>query len=132
MTTNLRLLLDEAVTDVLAVLIVQSSAAINVEYVRNLSIKGAPDLDVMAYAKESRRIVVTTETGMNHRSFPVCTHPGIIVLAGRHRHESIHAGNFRKFLLSVRRQDSQDAVTFLSEHEVRILTHSAELRFTLE
>jgi hypothetical protein len=84
------------------------------------------------YAKEHRRIVLTTETGMNHRSFPVCTHPGIIVLAGGHRHESIHAGNFQKFLLSGRRQEAQDAVTFISESDVRIKTHSQELHFTLD
>lgn len=132
MTTNLRLLLDEAVTDVLAALIVESSSAINVEYVRDLPIKGQSDPTVMEYAKKHRRIVVTTETGMNHRTFPICTHPGIIVLAGRNRHESIHAGNFQKFLLSGHRQEAQDAVTFLTEGEALIMSHAEERRLRLE
>ena len=123
--------MDESVTDVLAALIERSSAAINVEYMRNLAIKGAPDSAVIAYATENRRIVVTTETGMNHMTFPVCTHSGIIVLTGRSRHESVHAENFRSFLLSGRRQDAQDAVTFVSENDVRIRTHSEELHFKL-
>jgi len=94
-------LLDEAVTDVLAKLISQSSAAINVEYVRQLPIRGAEDEVVMKYARQESRIVVTTETGMNHKTFPVCTHPGIIVLSGKRRHESIHAGMFHRFCSQV-------------------------------
>jgi hypothetical protein len=99
---------------------------------RELSIKGAKDPAVIAYAKEHNRIVVTTETGMNHKSFPICTHPGIIVLAGKRRHESFHAGIFKRFLLSGRRQDSQDAVTFLSSEGARIKTHSGDLSFRFE
>lgn len=124
--------MDESVTDVLADLIRDSSSSINVEYVRELPIKGAADQAVMDYAKEHRQIVVTTETGMNHITFPVCTHPGIIVLAGRRRHESIHAGHFQKFLLSGQRQQAQDAVTFLTEGEALIKTHSEELHVRLE
>ena len=132
MSTNLRLLLDESVTDVLADLIRKSSSAINVEYMRELPIRGASDKDVIKYARETSRITVTTETGMNHRSFPVCTHPGIIVLTGKKRHESIHAGIFERFLLSGHRKDAQDAVTFINEHEARFKTHSGELSLRLE
>lgn len=132
LSTNLRLLLDEAITDPLAKLIIQSSAAVNVQYVRTLPIKGTSDEDVMNYAREQSRIVVTTETGMNHKTFPVCTHPGIIVLSGKRRHESIHAGMFQKFLLSGHRKEAQDAVTFLTEDEMRVKNHTGEATFRLE
>jgi predicted nuclease of predicted toxin-antitoxin system len=87
LNTNLRLLLDEAITDPLARLIRESCNSISVEYVRELNIRGALDENVVAYARSETRIVVTTETGMNHKRFPVCTHPGIIVIASRCRHE---------------------------------------------
>ena len=131
MSTNLRLLLDEAVTDVLANLIRESSSAINVEYVRELPIRGATDLGVINYARQESRIVVTTETGMNHKTFPVCTHPGIIVLSGKQRHESIHAGMFQRFLLSGHRKEAEDAVTFLTDTEMRVKSHSGEQSFRL-
>jgi len=126
------LLLDESVTDVLAELICDSSSAINVEYVRDLVIKGKDDDVVVRYANQERRIVVTTETALNEYTFPVCTHTGIIVLAGKHRHESIHAGIFQKFLQSGQRQQANNAVTILSQAEARIKTHDGELRFKLE
>jgi len=129
LSTNLRVLLDESVTDVLAELIEECSSAINVEYVRDLPIKGAPDDVVVAYATKERRIVVTTETGMNHVTFPVCTHSGIIVLGGRSRHEAIQAEHLHMFLLSGERKHAQDAVTCLSGGQARIKTHSGELKF---
>jgi predicted nuclease of predicted toxin-antitoxin system len=132
LSTNLRLLLDESVTDPLAEQIRGSSHSLNIEYCRDLSICGAPDPAVIQYARDHARIVVTTETGMNHKSFPVCTHPGIIVLAGKHRHESVHAGIFRKFLLSGHRKESKDAVTYLSENEMRVKKHRGDVSFRLD
>lgn len=132
MSTNLRLLLDEAITDPLARLIREKSGAINVQYMRELDIRGAPDQDVIDYARQEDRIVVTTETGMNAKVFPVCTHRGIIVLSGRHRHEAAQADMFRRFLLSGRRQEAKDAVTFVSEKLVRIKSHQGEDSFRLE
>ncbi len=131
MSTNLRLLLDEAITDPLARRIRESSNAINVEYIRELQIRGTTDENVVDYARGSSRIVVTTETHMNHKKFPVCTHPGIIVLAGRHRHEDAQAESFRRFLLSGRREEAKDAVTFISEDEVRIKSHQGDATFRL-
>ena len=132
MSTNLRLLLDEAITDPLARQIRDSSNAINVEYMRELEIRGATDENVIEYARGETRIVVTTETGMNHKKFPVCTHPGIIVLAGRHRHEDIVAESFRRFLLHGRRQEAKDAVTFISENDVRIKSHKGDDSYQLK
>jgi len=132
LSTNLRILLDEAITDVLADEIRHCSSAINVEYMRELPIKGAKDPAVIDYAKKHERIVVTTETGMNHKTFPICTHPGIIVLSGKRRHESFHAGIFRRFLLSGNRQLAKEAVTFLTDDGIRIRNHTEELSFPLD
>jgi len=132
LNTNLRLLLDESVTDVLADLIRGSSSAVNVECIRELSIKGINDPGVLDYARRNSRIVVTTETRMNHKTFPVCTHPGIIVLSGKRRHESIQAGIFERFLLSGHRKEAQDAVTFLTDGEMRVKNHSGETSFRLD
>jgi len=52
LSTNLRILLDEAITDVLADEIRHCSSAINVEYMRELPIKGAKDPAVIDYAKK--------------------------------------------------------------------------------
>lgn len=131
LNTNLRILLDEAITNVLADEIRRSSA-INVEYIRELSIKGAKDPVVMEYAKANNRIMVTTETGINHKTFPVCTHPGIIVLAGRSHHEAFHAGIFRRFLLSGKRTLAREAVTYISEKSMRIKNHTEEIELPLD
>jgi predicted nuclease of predicted toxin-antitoxin system len=124
LTSNLRLLLDEAVTNPLAQMIRESSSALNIQYVRELpGVAGTEDKNVVAYAKKEDRIVVTTETGINHRKFRICTHPGIIVLGGKHRHETIHAEAFKNFLLSGHRQQANHAVTFVTEKQVRIKTN---------
>ncbi len=123
--------MDESVTDVLAELIKTSSSAISVECVRELPIRGISDKGVIDYARKESRITVTTETAMNHKSFPVCSHPGIIVLSGRHRHEAAQADIFKRFLLSGHRKSAQDAVTFINEKEVRIKSHAGESSFVL-
>lgn len=132
MNTNLRLLLDESVTDVLAEQIQSIASGHNIEYCRDLPIKGAADSLVVDYARKNNRIVITTETAMNQRQFPICTHPGIIVIAGKRRHESIHAGIFKKFLLSGHRVEARDAVTFLSDSEMRIKNHRGDVTFSLK
>ena len=122
LTTNLRLLLDECVTDPLAKALGDCSSALNIEYIRDNGMGTAEDAAVIRYATQENRIVVTTETGINHKKFKICTHPGIIVLGGKHRHESIQAEIFQKFLLSGHRKEAHHAVTFLSQHEARIKT----------
>lgn len=122
MNTNLRILLDEAITNPLAEMIKGCSSAINVEYIRDIeSMKSTSDEGVVSYATRQDRIVVTTETGINHKKFKICTHPGIIVLCGP-RHETIHAEVFQKFLLSGERVKAKHAVTFISQKEARIKT----------
>jgi hypothetical protein len=63
---------------------------------------------------------------MNDASFPICSHPGIIVLSGGRRHESIHADIFQRFILSGKRKEAKDAVTFLTEDSARIKKHLGE------
>ena len=96
-----------------------SSSALNIEHVKDV-IAGAEDANVIKYATGENRIVVTTETGINHKKFKICTHPGIIVLCGRHRHASIQAGAFKKFMRSGHRKLVHHAVTFISENQARI------------
>jgi predicted nuclease of predicted toxin-antitoxin system len=122
LNTNLRLLLDECVTDPLAKALGDRSSALNIEYIRDNGMGSAEDADVIRYATKENRIVVTTETGINHKKFKICTHPGIIVLSGKRRHESIQAEVFQKFLLSGHRKEAHHAVTFLSQSEARIKT----------
>ena len=122
LNTNLRLLLDECVTNPLAEMLKGLSSALNVEYLRDLGLSGIEDHDVMQLAIQKNRIVVTTETGLNHKKFKICRHPGIIVIGGRHRHETAQANAFRKFMLSGHRSKTNHAVTFLSETEARIKT----------
>ena len=126
MTTKLRLLLDECVTDPLAKALGDCSSALNLEYVRENGMGSAEDADVMRYATREDRIVVTTETGINHKKFKICTHPGIIILSGKRRHESIQADIFKKFLLSGHRSKANHAVTFLSHEGARIKTGEPE------
>lgn len=131
MNTDLRLLIDEAITEPLADLIRECSGAVRIEYVRELSIRGSSDEDVVRYAKSTGRIVVTTETGMDERLYPVCTHPGIIVLGGIRRHDDFRMEIFRRFLLSGHRVRARDAVTHISERSARIVTHKEIVRINL-
>ena len=101
-------------THVLAELIKTSSSAISVECVRELPIRGISDKGVIDYARKESRITVTTETAMNHKSFPVCSHPGIIVLSGRHRHEAAQADIFKRFLLSLATENPLKTLSLLS------------------
>lgn len=113
-------------TNPLAEMLKQMSSALSVEYLRDLQLTGIEDTEVVRLANQKNRIVVTTETGLNHKKFKICRHPGIIVFAGRRRHEQSQAESFRRFLLSGHREEAKHAVTFLSEHEVRIKTSNDE------
>src|SRR5664279_1237430 len=123
LTTNLRVLLDGSVSDILADEICTYSAIVRAERVNLLPIKEADDDVVVRYAKAHDLIVITTDTGLNHVSFPVCRHPGIIVLSGRRRHESVHADLFRKFMQSGNRGYAKDKVTYLTDKLMRVRTH---------
>lgn len=132
LSTNLRLLLDASVSDILAAEICKFSAVVHSEIVNKLPIKEADDEEIVRYARKHDLIVVTTDTGLNHAAFPVCQHPGIIVLSGRRRHESIHAGLFKRFMQSGHRAYAKDKVTYLTDRLMRVRTHDDEwLQFPL-
>lgn len=103
----------------------ESSTALNIEKVCEI-MSGESDARVMDYARKQERILVTTETGINHRNFKICTHPGIIVLKGSKRHESMQAESFKKFMLSGHRSKAKHAVTYISQSEAKILTRNQQ------
>jgi predicted nuclease of predicted toxin-antitoxin system len=121
------LLLDEAITDPLAKMLRDSSSALNIEYIRDMAgMREIPDDGVVKYATRENRIVVTTETGINEKKFKICTHPGIIILGGKRRHETIHAELFQRFMLSGHRKEAHHAVTYLSDNQARIKKSDTE------
>jgi len=125
LTTKLKLLLDECVTAPLAKMLEESSGILTIKLVSQV-MSGVDDVSVVRFATAEDRIVVTTETGINHRKFRICTHPGIIVLCGKHRHEAIQAETFKKFMLSGHRKKAVHAVIFLSQDQARVKTLDSE------
>lgn len=122
METDLRLLIDEAVQNDIAAEIEASSQALKCKYVRDLTdLKSKSDEDVMAYAQKERRIVLTTESKFDDKSFKICTHCGIIVIATRSTYRAAPA--LKRFLLSGHRKEAENAVTFISEAGARIKKH---------
>jgi len=122
----LRVLIDAAVTDPLAEELMKASC-LKSEYARDIpDLCDAPDDGIMEYAKRENRIVITTETAINERTFPICSHPGIIVLALRERHEAIGARIFQRFLLSGLRKHARDSVTYLSKGKAVVRGHFGE------
>jgi predicted nuclease of predicted toxin-antitoxin system len=122
MATDLRLLIDEAVQNDIAEEIVTSSEALKCKYVRDLTdLKSKSDEDVMAYAQRERRIVLTTEGKFDDKSFKICTHCGIIVIATRSTYRAAPA--LKRFLLSGHRKEAENAVTFINETGARVKKH---------
>jgi predicted nuclease of predicted toxin-antitoxin system len=116
-------LIDAAVTDPLAEELMKASC-LRAEYARdNPDLCDATDEAIMQYAKQEDRVVITTETGFTERAFPICSHPGIIVLALRERHEAIGAKIFQKFLLSGYRKYTKDALTHLYSDKAVVRNH---------
>ncbi|MGA9054928.1 MAG: DUF5615 family PIN-like protein [Terriglobia bacterium] len=126
LSTDLKLLIDEAVPDPLAHAI-QKISAIRSLYARDvLEVAGKDDDAVMAFANKEDRIVFTTER--KFKEFPVCTHPGIIILTVRERHESIRQRIFVRFMRSGYRKHTKDNLTLLSTDQAEIKDHRGELK----
>lgn len=98
-------------------------------YVRDTMLKGKDDVSVMEHAKQERRILVTTETGISEKSFPICTHSGIIIFTVRSRHEAIRGRVFSRFLRSGFRKYAMDSVTYLRQHEALVKTHLGQANY---
>ncbi len=126
MSTDLKLLIDEAVPDPLA-LAIQKISAVSSLYARDVpEVAGKDDDIVMEFAKKQNRIVFTTER--KFKDFPVCTHPGIIILTVRERHESIRQRIFARFIRSGYRKHTKDNLTRLSTDLAEIEDHSGKLK----
>ena len=126
MSTDLRLLIDEAVPDPLAQAI-QRISAVKSLYARDVpEVTGRDDQTVMDFATRDNRIVFTTES--RFKAFPVCTHPGIIILAVRERHETIRQRVVTRFMRSGFRKYTKDTLTRLSTDQAEIEDHNGELK----
>ncbi len=114
-TTSLRLLLDECVDRMLADAIKALGRSLRVECVGELPFanRGYSDEDIVRYATKHRRIVVTTESRFNEKQFPICTHPGIIVIKGITHHVSLKSQMFGDLSRSGIRTRCNHAVTYL-------------------
>jgi len=122
MGTDLRLLLDEAIQNDVAEEIMNASSALKCKYVRDIpELRSESDAAVMAYAQQDKRIVVTTEGKFDDKSFPICTHLGIIVIRARSIYRA--APIFKQFVLSGRRKEAKNCVTFINEKSVLIKCH---------
>lgn len=114
-TTSLRLLLDECVDRTLADDIKALGRSLRVECVSELPIanRGCSDEDIVKYARKNRRIVVTTESRFSEKQFPICTHPGIIVVKAITHHASLKSQMFGDLSRSGIRTRCNHAVTYL-------------------
>ena len=126
LSTDLKLLIDEAVPDPLARAI-QKISAIRSLYARHVpELVGKDDEIIMEFASKGNRIVFTTES--KFKEFPVCTHPGIIILTVRERHESIRQRVVAKFMRSGYRKLIKNNLTHLSTDQAEIEDHSGKLK----
>jgi predicted nuclease of predicted toxin-antitoxin system len=114
LTTKLALLLDECVQTHLAEEIGRCPGVSGVERIddsHELGNCSTPDTRVMAHAVKTGRILVTVESRLNEERFPICTHPGIIVISGSHALQK--GALFSRFMRSGERKHAKHAVTYL-------------------
>ena len=116
MATKLRLLLDECIPVHLMEEIRECSGVLNTESINadhELGNRKTPDDVIVNHAKKTNRVVVTVEGRLNEKKYPICTHPGIIVLKAVKRHEVDKIRLFKRFMQSGHRNASKHAVTRL-------------------
>jgi predicted nuclease of predicted toxin-antitoxin system len=114
--TKIRLLLDECVPAPIAREIENCSGISSIESITALHQLGnrhTSDYDVVAYAKQQGRVLVTVEGRLNEKQFTICTHEGIIVINATRRHEAEKVKLFTKFMRSGHRAKCYHAVTKL-------------------
>lgn len=116
MSKKLRLLLDECVPTTIAREIENCSGISSLEAItaaHPLGNRKTSDPEIIAYAKQERRVLVTTEGRLNEKEYTICTHEGIIVINATRRHEAEKAKLFTRFMQSGHRAKSPHAVTKL-------------------
>lgn len=127
MNTSLRILIDEAIEDDLAEAIA-SIPAFHAEYVRNIAgLRGSSDKAIMEFARRDNRIVLTFDSDYNSSNFPICTHPGIIRIAGRSKHHTMVADMLKRFSLCGRRSEVKHAIAHLTQEHCTIESANEKL-----
>jgi predicted nuclease of predicted toxin-antitoxin system len=116
LSTKIPLLLDECVPAALAKAIevapgISSFEAITANH--PLGNIGTPDQDLVKYATDRGRILITVGKRLNEKLYKICTHSGIIVISATKRHETEQAKLFARFMRSGHRGGSGHAVTKL-------------------
>ena len=115
MTTRLKLLLDECLGRPLADDI-KSFHALKVQDLHDTSMAnvGFTDEALIDYARDNNLILVTTESRLDEKRFPICTHPGIIVIQATSHHAELKSKMFKDLVQSGMRKRCNHAVTHLS------------------
>lgn len=125
MTTKLRVLLDEDISGILADAIDSFSGLLSVRYVCDMpGFQGTKDPPLIKYAEDEDRVLITADTGFNHRDYPPCTHKGILRITTRNKHEAIQGGVLQRFLQSGHRAKVRNCVAYVSEREAVIHSHN--------
>jgi len=120
LNTSLRLLIDEAIEDDIADEIA-AMQAFSTEYVRKIPhLKGRSDKDVMNYARDEDRIVITFDHDYNSSNFPICTHPGIIRISSNCKNQTTVREIMRKFSLCGHRSETKHAIAHLTQDSCNI------------
>jgi predicted nuclease of predicted toxin-antitoxin system len=128
---NLKVLIDEQIPDDLAARL-SDHPSLHAEYVRHMPhLKGREDKVLMDYARESGRILITAESGINEKNYPICTHPGIIIFSGRQRHQDLYTDIFQRFMRSGHRKHASHHVLYLRGESVRILYGVSEIIYKI-
>jgi predicted nuclease of predicted toxin-antitoxin system len=128
---SLKVLIDEQIPNGLATQLLEHPS-LRGAYVRNMpSLKGREDKIIMNYACESGSILITAESGINEKTFPICTHPGIIIFSSRLRHQDLHADIFQRFMRSGHRKLAAHHVLYLYLRSVRVLFGASETIYTI-
>ena len=125
MTTKLRILIDEDVGNLMAEHIQSYSGMLSVKYVREMpGFKGTDDAPLVTYANAEHRVLITMDTGINHNSYPPCTHSGILRITTHNKHEAFQGGILKRFFQSGLRARVKDCVTYVSSFKAEIHSHS--------
>jgi len=111
LSTNLRLLIDADI-DAEVVRKLEEISALNIDHALSHEFLKT-DEEVMAYACEHERIVLTRDHGFCKKNYPICTHPGIIRFDCKNSHSSTLIEAFKNFSLSGHRAKANHAITRL-------------------
>lgn len=129
LSVKLRLLIDECFDGPLSERIAKQKRGFcsHLEILDNnheLGNTGTKDEQVVVYAKRKNLIVVTVEKRLDDLRFPLCTHPGIIVVNTKRRHPDTQFEALAAFMRSGHRKIAHHTVVTIRDDffEVTYLT----------